>query len=112
MLRRLAGAVRCAAVTALLVGGASAQASLIGSEVSCAIVPTPLWMCDAPTATVSGLAANTAYFFAVSAYNGLESPCSAELSTGPLLNSQTGRCAKSAAKRWAQPRASRRQWPM
>ena len=34
-----------------------------------------------PAATVTGLEANTTYFFAVSAYNGLESPCSAELST-------------------------------
>jgi len=32
-------------------------------------------------ATVDGLAPNTTYFFAVSAYNGLESPCSAEVST-------------------------------
>jgi hypothetical protein len=34
-----------------------------------------------PTVTVNGLASNTTYFFAVSAYNGLESSCSAEVST-------------------------------
>jgi Fibronectin type III domain len=34
-----------------------------------------------PAATVTGLAPNTAYFFAVSAYNGLESACSSEVST-------------------------------
>ena len=34
-----------------------------------------------PMATVTGLAANTTYYFAVSSYNGLESACSAELST-------------------------------
>lgn len=34
-----------------------------------------------PTATVSGLASNTTYYFAVSAYNGLQSPCSTEVST-------------------------------
>lgn len=32
-------------------------------------------------ARVKGLAPNTQYFFAVTAYNGLESPCSAEVST-------------------------------
>lgn len=32
-------------------------------------------------ATVHGLAPDTQYFFAVSAFNGLESPCSAEVST-------------------------------
>lgn len=35
---------------------------------------------SAPAATVSGLAPNQTYFFAVSAYNGLESACSAEVS--------------------------------
>jgi len=34
-----------------------------------------------PSATVSGLAPNTTYFFSVSAYNGLESACSSEVST-------------------------------
>jgi hypothetical protein len=36
-----------------------------------------------PAARVAGLAADTTYYFAVSsyAYNGLESPCSAEIST-------------------------------
>jgi hypothetical protein len=34
-----------------------------------------------PSATVTGLAANTTYFFAVSSYNGLESACSAEVMT-------------------------------
>ena len=33
------------------------------------------------SATVSGLSPNTLYFFAVSAYNGVESTCSAEVST-------------------------------
>jgi hypothetical protein len=32
-----------------------------------------------PSLTVTGLAAHTTYYFAVSAFNGLESPCSAEL---------------------------------
>lgn len=32
-----------------------------------------------PSATVTGLAAHATYYFAVSAFNGLESPCSAEL---------------------------------
>ena len=50
-----------------------------GSPGSCAYAQSAY--SSTPTATVSGLAANTAYFFAVSAYNGLESPCSAELST-------------------------------
>lgn len=35
---------------------------------------------SSPTATISGLASGTTYFFAVSAYNGLESACSAEVS--------------------------------
>lgn len=34
-----------------------------------------------PNATVTGLASNTTYYFAVSAYNGLESACSDEVST-------------------------------
>jgi hypothetical protein len=36
---------------------------------------------NAPTATITGLDPNTRYFFAVSAYNGLESLCSNEVST-------------------------------
>jgi hypothetical protein len=32
-----------------------------------------------PSVTVTGLTAHTTYYFAVSAFNGLESPCSAEL---------------------------------
>lgn len=35
----------------------------------------------APAARVNGLSPGTQYFFAVSAFNGLESPCSAEVST-------------------------------
>lgn len=34
-----------------------------------------------PVATVSGLAANTTYYFAVSSFNGIESACSDEVST-------------------------------
>lgn len=34
-----------------------------------------------PSATITGLDPNTRYFFAVSAYNGLEGPCSNEVST-------------------------------
>ena len=34
-----------------------------------------------PSATVTNLDPNTTYFFTVSAYNGLESPCSNEVST-------------------------------
>ena len=36
---------------------------------------------DSPSATVPNLDPNTTYYFAVSAYNGLESPCSEEVST-------------------------------
>ncbi|MDP3092307.1 MAG: fibronectin type III domain-containing protein [Nitrospira sp.] len=36
---------------------------------------------EAPNATISDLQPNTRYFFAVSAYNGLESACSSEVST-------------------------------
>ena len=36
---------------------------------------------DSPSATVTNLDLNTLYFFTVSAYNGLESPCSNEVST-------------------------------
>jgi hypothetical protein len=34
-----------------------------------------------PNVTITGLDPNTRYFFAVSAYNGLEGPCSNEVST-------------------------------
>jgi hypothetical protein len=34
-----------------------------------------------PSATITGLDPSTRYFFAVSAYNGLEGPCSNEVST-------------------------------
>ncbi|WP_455388622.1 fibronectin type III domain-containing protein [Petrachloros mirabilis] len=34
---------------------------------------------SSPSATVTGLAPNTTYYFAVSAYNGLESACSSEV---------------------------------
>lgn len=36
---------------------------------------------SSPSATISDLAHNTQYYFAVSAYNGLESPCSSEVVT-------------------------------
>lgn len=36
---------------------------------------------DSPSATVTNLDHNTLYYFTVSAYNGLESPCSDEVST-------------------------------
>lgn len=36
---------------------------------------------DSPSATVPNLDPHTTYYFAVSAYNGLESPCSEEVST-------------------------------
>ena len=36
---------------------------------------------DSPSATVTDLSPNTLYHFTVSAYNGLESPCSSEIST-------------------------------
>lgn len=36
---------------------------------------------NSTAATVTGLASDATYFFAVSAYNGLESACSAEVST-------------------------------
>ena len=36
---------------------------------------------NSPSAAVSGLDFNTRYYFTVSAYNGLESPCSGEVST-------------------------------
>lgn len=36
---------------------------------------------SSPRVTISGLAPNTTYYFAVSAYNGLSSACSGEVST-------------------------------
>jgi hypothetical protein len=48
---------------------------------------------DSPSATVTNLDPNTTYYFAVSAYNGLESPCSEEVSTvtapPPSLSNQS-----------------------
>ena len=35
-----------------------------------------------PTATISSLTTGTTYYFAVSAYNGIESPCSTEVAKG------------------------------
>jgi len=35
---------------------------------------------DSPSATITNLDPNTTYYFAVSAFNGLESPCSNEVS--------------------------------
>lgn len=37
---------------------------------------------DSPSATITNLEPNTLYYFTVSAYNGLESACSNEVSTG------------------------------
>ena len=36
---------------------------------------------SSPSATITGLEPNTQYYFSVSAYNGLSSPCSNEVST-------------------------------
>lgn len=36
---------------------------------------------SSPSATITGLDPNTRYYFAVSAYNGLSSPCSNEVTT-------------------------------
>lgn len=36
---------------------------------------------SSPSATITGLDPNTQYYFSVSAYNGLSSPCSNEVST-------------------------------
>lgn len=50
-----------------------------GSPGSCAYAQSTFT--DSPAATLTGLANSTTYYFAVSAYNGLESACSAEVST-------------------------------
>jgi len=50
-----------------------------GSPGSCAYAQSTFT--SDPSVTVTGLANNTTYYFAVSAYNGLESACSAEVST-------------------------------
>jgi hypothetical protein len=50
-----------------------------GSPGSCAYAQSAF--SSTPAATVAGLEANTSYYFAVSSYNGLESACSAEVST-------------------------------
>jgi hypothetical protein len=50
-----------------------------GSPGSCSYAQT--LFSSTPGATVAGLEANTTYYFAVSSYNGLESACSAEVST-------------------------------
>ena len=50
-----------------------------GSPGSCAYAQSTF--SSTPTATVTELAANTTYYFAVSSFNGLESACSAEVST-------------------------------
>ena len=51
----------------------------LGSSGSCAYEASTFT--SFPTATVYGLAPNTTYYFAVSAYNGLQSACSSEVST-------------------------------
>jgi Fibronectin type III domain len=50
-----------------------------GSPQSCAYAQS--MFSSSPSVTVTGLANNTTYYFAVSAYNGLESACSAEVTT-------------------------------
>jgi hypothetical protein len=50
-----------------------------GSSGSCAYAQSTF--SSSPSVTVSGLAANTTYYFAVSAFNGLESACSNEVTT-------------------------------
>ena len=48
---------------------------------SSVLVPAPTNTATAVTATVPNLDPNTLYYFTVSAYNGLESACSSEVST-------------------------------
>ena len=43
---------------------------------------TSLANAASPTATINSLTTGTTYYFAVSAYNGIESPCSAEVAKG------------------------------
>ena len=50
-----------------------------GSPGSCAYAQSTF--SSTPMATVTGLAANTTYYFAVSSFNGIESACSDEVST-------------------------------
>jgi fibronectin type III domain protein len=50
-----------------------------GSPGSCAYAQSTF--SSTPTATVTGLAADTTYYFAVSSFNGIESACSDEVST-------------------------------
>ena len=50
-----------------------------GSHGSCAYAQSTF--SSTPTATVSGLEADTTYYFAVSSFNGIESACSDEVST-------------------------------
>ena len=50
-----------------------------GSQGSCAYAQSTF--SSTPMATVTGLAANTTYYFAVSSFNGIESACSDEVST-------------------------------
>lgn len=53
---------------------------------------------DSPSATVINLDPNTLYYFTVSAYNGLESACSSEVSTvTPSASVQTDRPSPSRA---------------
>ena len=50
-----------------------------GSPGSCSYAQSTF--SSSPSAMITGLAENTTYYFAVSAYNGLESACSAEVTT-------------------------------
>jgi hypothetical protein len=50
-----------------------------GSSGSCAYAQS--MFSTAPTAIITGLAGDTTYYFAVSSFNGLESACSAEVTT-------------------------------
>jgi hypothetical protein len=52
-----------------------------GDPGSCAYESSMHVHVDSPSATVTNLEPNTLYYFTVSAYNGLESACSAEVST-------------------------------
>ncbi len=48
---KIAG-VAAVAVSAVMVAGSPAKASLLGDTVGCSIVPTPFWICTTPTAVV------------------------------------------------------------
>lgn len=56
---------------------------------------------DSPSATVTNLDPNTLYYFAVSAYNGLESACSNEVSTvtSPPPSTPPPSCQEAACSR-------------